>query len=204
MSLSQAMSIASAYERRRQLFDLQHEVLSKLFAGTDLVADMRVLKEKVADARQFNVDAGWLSVEDEDDYFVSMIKRDYQGHQIKSLADVPQALTREYADLDEGGFQAYIKEQREQCRLAYEEMPVLCASLEHVLTGEVFFDNLRDLTDKKKASAMEARSIETLLDNLESLWAAYKLLAISLMQMANEPADGDFDPTFMTAMLFNE
>jgi hypothetical protein len=204
MSLSQAMSIASTYERRRQLFDQQHEVLSKLFAGTDLVADMRVLKENVADARQFNEDAGWLYVEDEDDYFVSIIKRDYQGHQIKSLADVPQALKREYAHLDEGGFQAYIKEQREQCSLAYEEMPVLCASLEHVLTEEGFFDNLRDLTDKKIASAIEARSIETLLDNLESLWAAYKQLAISLMQMANEPADGDFDPTFMSAMLFNE
>lgn len=204
MSLSQAVCIAKSYEKRFDLFEQQHELLLRLLAGTPLAEDMRVLQEAVEQAWQLNEDGGWLPIEDEGDHFVSMIKHDYKGKLIKSLADVPQALKLEYAEMDEGRFQAYIKEFREECREAYADMSDLREDVSHQLSEGSFFDDLLGVADEMDVSEVEARTIGILFSNLAVQWKSYKKLAISLVQMANEPVDGDFDPSLMQALLFDE
>lgn len=205
MSFSQAKSIAKSYEKRFELFKQQHELLSSFFVGTPLAEDMCELQEAVEQAWQLNEEGGWIPIEDEGDHFVSMIKHDYKGKLIKSLADVPQGLKQEYADMDEGGFQTYIKELREECREAYAEISDLRDGLENVLTEGSFFDSLIGVANELDVSAKEARVIEVLFSNLASKWEDYRKLSISLVQMANEPVvDGDFDPSLMQALLFNE
>lgn len=204
MSFSQAKSIAKSYEARYELFEQRHELVSKLFAGTCLAEDIRVLQGAVEQAWEFNQDSGWLPMKNESDHFESMIRHDYNGKFIKSLTDVPQALKAEYADMDEGGFQAYIKERREECRDAYGEMSDLRESFEDLLTEEGFLDDLLGIADEMDVSEAEAKTIGVLFNNLASQWADYRKLAISLVQMANEPVDGDFDPSLMPALLFDE
>lgn len=92
----------------------------------------------MGEAWHLNQDGGWLPIEDESDHFESMIRHGYKDKLIMSLADVPLALKPEYAEMNEGGFQAYIKERREECRDAYSEMSDLRKFFDDLLTGESF------------------------------------------------------------------
>lgn len=204
MELTQAQAIAQSYKERFQRFTKQHELLSMLLAGTSMLSDMEIMRESVESAMALNEEAGWLDVESARDAFEAMVKHDQQGRLVKVLGDVPVALRNEYSSMSEGEFSAYLTELRHCCRLAYDEMADLRSNLEVQLFEGALFDQLMDAVDELDWPAKEARAAEALLTNLANQWDAYIQLGKSLVQMANEPADGDFDPTLMSALMLDE
>jgi hypothetical protein len=200
MSVSEAISIAKAYEKRQVDFQERHELLSRIFQGTRLIKPMAELVEYVAQAALLNRDAGWLPKDESTftlrEYFIACIKHDQHGDVVRSLADVPEALQLEYVAWDEQGFQLYIKSLREAYRRAQEEMEEVCSGLERMqaVSGSSFFIRLsalidEDSVDDQEPSDVVMKHFESLFFNLEAEWLGYTELACSLIQMANEPPE---------------
>lgn len=204
MDLAQAQAIAQSYDERYTRFTRQHELLSMLLAGTSMLSDMEIMRESVESAMALNEEAGWLGVESARDAFESMVKHDQQGRLVKVLGDVPAALRNEYSSMSEGEFSAHLTALRSCCRLAYDEMADLRSDLEAQLFEGALFGQLIDAVDELDWPVKEARAAEALLTNLAHQWDVYIQLGKSLVQMANEPADGDFDPTLMSALMFDK
>jgi hypothetical protein len=199
MSISEAISIAKAYEKRQVDFQERHELLSRIFHGTRLIKPMAELIEYVAQAAQLNRVAGWLpedSTFTAREYFITCIKHDQHGDVVRSLADVPEAVQPEYAAWDEQGFQLYIKSLREAYRRAQEEMEEVCSGLERMqlVSGSSLFIRLsalidEDSVDDEEPSDVVMKHFESFFFNLEAEWLGYTELACSLIQMANEPPE---------------
>lgn len=200
MSLIQAQAIARSYTERFEKFQLQLAQVEQLFARTELAETIEQLKSWVEDAWQLNMDAGWLPMEGEGDWFLAQIKHDPHGQRISTLAHVPDQLKAEYAQMGEAEFQAYLEEMRKDFRAANEEMSFLRRGIEHVLVEHGLFDVLWGWVDE--AANQDSKSIEPLVGNLQSIWKSFHQLAVSLLQMAHDPADGDFDSTLTDDLLF--
>ena len=146
--IERAAVIETAYAKQNEIFRTQCDRLEPIVAKTPIGHDLRLLSEKVSYAWELNIDAGWLSSGREFDdleYFTVLIKHDGAGRRFKSLSDVPVFLREEFEEWDEGEFQAFMDEQRETCRAAYDEMPTLLEDLEEELAEGDFFDMLDSL-----------------------------------------------------------
>ena len=204
--IERATVIETAYAKQYETFRKQCDRLEPIVAKTPIGHDLRLLSEKVSDAWELNIDAGWLSSGrkfDDLEYFTVLIKHDGAGRRFKSLSDVPVFLREEFEEWDESEFQAFMDEQRETCRAAYDEMPTLLEDLEEELAEGDFFDMLDSLPYEAGAGSQETKRARTLFDNVQNSWAQCKQTGLSLLHMANQLGDGDYDPGLMEALLFD-
>ncbi|MCR7616213.1 hypothetical protein NTA45_31485, partial [Pseudomonas aeruginosa] len=64
MSLDRANEILRNYNQCYEQFDTLHKSLSRIFAGTLLAQEMRIISACIEQAYECNVDAGWLPEEE--------------------------------------------------------------------------------------------------------------------------------------------
>lgn len=206
MSLRSANEIDAAYRKQLAIFEQEHEMLLRILSGTPLRQDMEVLKDAVDSAFALNVQAGWVSENggfDRLEYFEAIIRQDYRGRLVRDRSAIPSDLRGEFEELDEADFAGYMAELREECRYAYDEMREVRSDLKHNLGGSVFLDELYSMPEEVGASAAEIKGVQALVENIEGLLAEHEKLARSLLHMANELGDCDYDPSLMEALLFD-
>lgn len=204
--IERAAVIETAYAKQYEIFRTQCDRLDPIVAKTPIGHDLRLLSEKVSYAWELNIEAGWLSSGREFDdleYFTVLIKHDGAGRRFKSLSDVPVFLRGEFEEWDEGEFHAFMDEQRETCRAAYDEMPTLLEDLEEELAEGDFFDMLDSLPYEAGADSQETKRARALFDNVQNSWEQCKQAGLSLLHMANHLGDDDYDPGLMEALLFD-
>lgn len=207
LGIERANKLAAKYLKQNLAFAKQYEALTTLFAGTSVGQDLQTLMEKVDQAMEFNIDAGWIPPGgdkfDELEYFTVLVKHDGRGRRFKSLANVPEFLRSEFEDCDESEFRAFLDENREACRCAYDEMPELLNDLDEELVEGDFFDMLHNLPEDAEIDRREAKEARALFDNLHDSWTHCKKTGLSLLHMANQLGDDDYDPGLMEALLFD-
>lgn len=204
--IKRATEIETAYSKQYESFQKQCDKLESIVVGTPIGHDLSFLREKVSDAWEFNVDAGWLPSGrqfDNWEYFTALVKHDGAGRYFKSLSDVPAFLREEIEEWDESAFRAFMNEQRETCRAAYDEMPTLLEDLEEELVEGDFFDMLDSLPYEAGADSKESKQARALFDNVQNSWEQCKQTGLSLLHMANQLGDDDYDPGLMEALLFD-
>jgi len=206
MSLRKANEIDAEYRKQKAAFEKEHEMLLRILSGTPLRQDMDVLKDAVDSAFALNIQAGWVSENggfDRLEYFGAIIRQDYQGRLVRDRSAIPSDLLGEFGDLNEADFAGYMEELREECHCAYDEIRELRSDLKHSLSSTTFLDELHCLPEEAGVSAAEMLGLQALFDNIDGLWNGYERLARSLLHMANELGDYDYDPGLMETLLFD-
>lgn len=206
MSLRKANEIDAAYRKQKDAFEKEHEALLRILNGTPLRQDMDVLKDAVDQAFALNIRAGWVSEYagfDKLEYFEAVIRQDCQGRLVRDRSAIPSDLLGEFGDLNAADFAGYMEELREECRCAYAEIRDLRGDLNHCLSQTFFIEDLSYLQGEYGISESDVRGLQPLLDNIEKLWVGYMEMARSLLHMANELGDSDYDPSLMETLLFD-
>ena len=72
-------------------------------------------------------------------------------------------------------------------------MPTLLEDLEEELAEGDFFDMLDSLPYEAGAGSQETKRARTLFDNVQNSWAQCKKAGLSLLHMANQLGDDDYD-----------
>ena len=204
--IKRATEIEEPYIKKYDFFQEQCERLEPIVLGTPIGHALDLLREKVGEALELNINAGWLSSGakfDDWEYLTVLIKHDGTRRHFKLLSDVPEFLRGEFEGWDEREFRTFTEEQRRVCRDAYDEMPTLLEDLEDASAEGPFFDMLDSLADEGGANSRETKQARALFDNVQNSWAQCKRTGLSLLHMANQLGDDDYDPGFMLALLFD-
>ncbi|ELK4798144.1 hypothetical protein [Pseudomonas aeruginosa] len=205
MSLDRANEILRNYNQCYEQFDTLHKSLSRIFAGTLLAQEMRIISACIEQAYECNVDAGWLPEEEnvfnEFELLVANIKHDGRGRHYKGLSDVPEHL-RQGFDQDEQDFRDYLEQLRENCREAYD----LISEQQEILAEALERNPLEDAWNQIDEEFMtrNAKSIvNQVFEHLLTEWRQYTVLASELVKMANELDDPDPDRDLTKTLLFD-